>query len=76
MWNQKHDTGTSLTVHWLRLCASNARGTSSVPDRGNKIPHAAQPSQKIKKKRKKKKGKKHIYDTDELIYKTETDSKT
>ena len=34
-------TGTSLAVQWLRLCASNAGGTGSIPGQGTKIPHAA-----------------------------------
>ena len=33
--------GTSLEVQWLRLCVSNARGTSLIPGRGTKIPSAA-----------------------------------
>ena len=33
--------GTSLVVQWLELCASTARGTSSIPGRGTNIPHAA-----------------------------------
>ena len=40
--------GTSLAVQWLRLCASNARGTGSIPGWGTKIPHAAWHGQKIK----------------------------
>ena len=32
--------GTSLAVHWLRFCASNARGTGSIPGWGTKLPHA------------------------------------
>ena len=28
-------------VQWLRLRASTARGTGSIPGRGTKIPHAA-----------------------------------
>ena len=32
--------GTSLVVQCLRLCASNAWGTASVPGLGTKIPHA------------------------------------
>ena len=42
---------TSLEDQWLRLCASNARGAGLIPRRGTKIPHAAQCSQKNKKKR-------------------------
>ena len=34
--------GTSLVVHWLRLCASTAGGTGSMPGRGTRIPHASQ----------------------------------
>ena len=33
--------GTSLVVQWLKLCASNARGPSSIPGQGTKIPHLA-----------------------------------
>ena len=33
-------TGTSLTIQWLRLPASNVWGVGSVPDGGTKIPHA------------------------------------
>ena len=40
----------SLAVQWLRLCTSTAGGTGSIPGRGTKIPHAAQCSQKEKKK--------------------------
>ena len=31
--------GTSLAVHWLRLWASTAGGTGSVPGWGTQIPH-------------------------------------
>ena len=37
-----------LVVQWLRLYASNARGTGSIPGYGTRISHAAQVSQKIK----------------------------
>ena len=30
----------SLVVQWLRLCASNAGGTSSIPGQGTRSPHA------------------------------------
>ena len=30
--------GTSLGVHWLRYCASNAGDTDSIPGRETKIP--------------------------------------
>ena len=33
-------TGTSLAVQGLRLQASNAGGTGSIPGQGTKIPHA------------------------------------
>ena len=32
--------GTCLVVQWLRLHASNVRGTDSIPGQGPKIPHA------------------------------------
>ena len=38
--------GTSLVVQWLRPHASNAGGTSSIPGRGTKIPHATQQKKK------------------------------
>ena len=41
--------GTSLAVQWLRLCASNVRGTGLIPGRGTKIPHAGWYGQKVKK---------------------------
>ena len=41
--------GTSLAVQWLRLHASTAGGTSSIPGRGTKIPHAASHGQKNNK---------------------------
>ena len=44
------DTGTSLAVQWLRLCASNAEGTGSIPDQGTKIPHFGCKVQPKKKK--------------------------
>ena len=40
--------GTSLVVQWLRLCASNAGGTCSIPGGGTKIPHAVWCGQKEK----------------------------
>ena len=47
---KNHDKiGTSLAVQWLRLCASTAGGTGSIPGRGTKIPHATWHGQKIKK---------------------------
>ena len=41
--------GTSLEVQWLRLSASTAGGTGSIPDRGTKIPQAAWRGQNNKK---------------------------
>ena len=43
--------GTSLVVQWLRLYASTAGSTGSVPGWGTKIPHAARWGQKKKVKR-------------------------
>ena len=45
----KEGRGTSLAVQWLRLRASTAGGVGSIPGRGTKIPHTAQP--KIKEGR-------------------------
>ena len=41
--------GTSLEVQLLRLRASTAEGTDSIPGWGSKISHAARHSQKKKK---------------------------
>ena len=38
-------------VQWLRLCASKAEGTGSIPDQGAKVPHAAWHSLKKKRER-------------------------
>ena len=35
-------------VQWLRLLASTAEGTDSIPGQGTKIQHATQHDQKIK----------------------------
>ena len=36
--DKKHDNwGTSLAVQWLRLYASTAEGTRSIPSQGTKI---------------------------------------
>ena len=35
-------------VQWLKLQASNAEGTGSIPGQGTKIPHATWHGQKIK----------------------------
>ena len=53
--------GTFLVVQWLRLHASNARGRSLIPGRGNKIPQPMWCSQKKKKKRAWKKSEKQLY---------------
>ena len=42
--------GSSLVVQWLRLQNFTAEGQGSIPDWGTKIPHAAQCSQKKKKR--------------------------
>ena len=41
---------TSLAVRWLRLCASNAGVTGSIPGQRTKISYASQRGQKKKKK--------------------------
>ena len=41
----------SLAAQWLRLCASIAGGTGSIPGWGTKIPQAAQPKKKKKRER-------------------------
>ena len=47
--SKKSLPGTSLVVQWLRLHASNARSTGSIPGQGTKIPHATRCGQKTKK---------------------------
>ena len=42
---------TSLVVQWLRLESSNAGDMGLIPGMGTKIPHAAEPGQKKKRKR-------------------------
>ena len=37
-------------AYWLKLCASKAGGTGSIPGQGTKIPHALQCGQKIENK--------------------------
>ena len=37
-------------VQWLRLCASNTGDAGSIPGQGTKIPNAAWPKKKEKKK--------------------------
>ena len=49
---KKKKNGTSLAVHWLRLCTSKTGGVGSIPVGGTKMPHAVQGSQKRKKKKK------------------------
>ena len=46
MASKSQATGTSLVVQWLRLHASNAGGTGSIPGWGTKIPHALWSGQK------------------------------
>jgi len=47
----KNKDGTSLAVQWLRLCASTAGSTASIPGQGIKILHTAPCSKKKKKKK-------------------------
>ena len=47
---RKGQTGASLVVQWLRLCAPNARGMGLIDGQGTKIPHAAKCSQKKTRK--------------------------
>ena len=42
--------GAFLVVEWLKLHASTAGGSGSIPGQGTKIPYAAQHNQKKKKK--------------------------
>ena len=68
MWNLKYDTGTSLAFQRLRLRASTAGGHGFDPC---KVPHMLRGvaiNQSINQSIK--------YDTNELTYKTETDSQT
>ena len=49
IWKKKQKARTSLVVQWLRLLASTAGDTGSIPGPGTKIPYAMQCSQKKKK---------------------------
>ena len=40
--SKTHQQEASPVVSWVRLCFSTARGTGSIPDLGNNIPHAVQ----------------------------------
>ena len=42
----KKINGISLAIQWLRLCASSAEGTGSIPGQGIKIPHVMRHSQR------------------------------
>ena len=42
----RDEAGTSLDVHWLRLCTSKAGCADLIPVLGTKIPHAEWCSQK------------------------------
>ena len=44
------NTGNSLVVKWLGLCAFTAKGLGSIPGRGTKIPQATRRNLKRKKK--------------------------
>ena len=35
--NEMLETGTSLVAQWVRLCARNAGGPGSIPDRGTRF---------------------------------------
>ena len=48
--HRKSIAGTSLVVQWLRLQASTAGGTGSIPGQGTKITHAAGCDQKKKER--------------------------
>ena len=60
IWLTRGGRGTSLAVRWLRLCASTAGGTGSIPGRGTKIPHAAWCGQTNKNKTKQTRGGREI----------------
>ena len=53
----------ALAVQGLRLSTPNSGGTGLIPSQGTKIPHAAQP-----KERRKKKKKEYIYTHISYIY--------
>ena len=43
--------GIALAVQGLRLSTPNSGGTGLIPSQGTKIPHAAQPKERRKKKK-------------------------
>ena len=55
-WKRNYETNsrTPLVACWLKLCASNAGGTGSIPGQGTKIPHALQCGQKTENKQRNK----------------------
>ena len=50
----KKGRGTSLATQWLKLHASAAWGTGSIPARGTKIPQALRHGQKKKEREREK----------------------
>ena len=57
------NSGSSLAVQWLGLCAFTAMGLSSIPGQGTKIPQAEWYSPKQKQTTKKNTLKTEITDT-------------
>ena len=55
-WSLKRQRGTPLAVQLLRLQASNARDSGSIPGWGTKIPYARQPKDKQTKKAQRQRG--------------------
>ena len=53
-WLNLKNQGNPLVFQWLRLCASTAGGTGSIPGHRTKIPHAICAAKKKKKKEKSK----------------------
>ena len=49
--NKKKRRGTSLSVQWLRLLASDAEGMGSIPSQGSKIPHMLHGTAKKKERK-------------------------
>ena len=48
--NEKNRRGTSLSVQWLRLLASNVEGMGLIPGQGSEIPHMLRGTAKKRKK--------------------------
>ena len=57
---EKECMRTFLVLQWLRLCASNAGGTDSIPGQGTRLPHTMCHGLQRKKKRERETERMHV----------------